>query len=133
MQDRPTIAEILTSIERLLETELVPHLTGSRQFYARVATNALRMVLREHEQEEEYLAAEWEGLNELLSTVERPASLAELRNATHQRTEELCDRIRQGDADSGPYREQVLAHLRRTVRNKLLVSNPEWLKSSAPH
>jgi len=133
MQDRPTIAELLTAIERLLETELLPHLTGSRQFYARVATNALRMVLREHEQEEEHLAAEWKGLNALLSTVERPATLSALRNATHKRTEELCDRIRRGDADSDPYREQVLAHLRRTIRDKLLISNPEWLKSSAPH
>lgn len=133
MQDRPTIAEFLTAIAQLLETELMPHLTGSRQFYARVATNALRMVLREHEQEEEYLAAEWEGLNELLSAVERPVTLTELRNTVHRRTEELCDRIRQGDADSGPYREQVLAHLRRTVRNKLLVSNPDWLNSSTPH
>jgi hypothetical protein len=37
----------------------------------------------------------------------------------------LRERIRQGDA--GPYRDQVLAHMKQTVREKLLVSNPSWL------
>ncbi len=35
--------------------------------------------------------------------------------------------IRAGDADAGPIREAALAHVRRTVRDKLLVSNPGWI------
>ena len=129
MQDRPTVAEFLTAIEQLLETELMPHLTGSRQFYARVATNALRMVMRELEQEEVHLATEWAGLNALLPAAEPPTARAALRAAIHQRTEELCKRIRQGDADIGLYRDHVLTHVRQTVENKLRVSNPRWIDS----
>jgi hypothetical protein len=131
MQDRPTVAEFLTAIEQLLDTELVPHLTGSRQFYARVATNALRMVMRELDQEEDHLVTEWAGLNTLLPQAAAPTTRVALRAAIHQRTEELCERIRQGEADTGPYREQVLTHVRQTVENKLRVSNPGWIESPA--
>ena len=128
MQDRPTVPEFLKAVTRLLDEELVPNLSGSRQFYARVAANVLRMVMRELEYEEEHLAAEWARLNELLPAAERPVTRAELREAIGRRTEELCQHIRRGDADAGPYRDQVLAHLRESVREKLLVSNPGWLK-----
>jgi hypothetical protein len=112
----------------LLDEELVPNLSGSRQFYARVAANVLRIVMRELEHEEAHLAAEWQRLSGLLPLAERPITRAELREAIQRGTEELCQRIRQGDADAGPYRDQVLAHVRETVREKLLVSNPGWLK-----
>jgi hypothetical protein len=128
MQDRPAIPELLAAVTQLLDEELVPNLSGSRQFYARVAANVLRIVRRELEYEDEQLAAEWERLNQLLSPTERPAARSALREAIRQRTEELCQRIRQGDADVGPYRDHVLAHVRETVREKLLVSNPGWLK-----
>ncbi|MEW6299356.1 MAG: DUF6285 domain-containing protein [Thermodesulfobacteriota bacterium] len=128
MQDRPTVAELLTAVTRFLDEELVPHLDGSRQFYTRVAANVLRIVLRELESEEGQLAAEWERLNTLLPPAERPATLAGLRAAIRQRTEELCRRIRQGEADAGPYRDRVLAHVRETVREKLLVSHPQWIR-----
>ena len=128
MQDRPTVPEFLKAVTQLLDEELVPNLSGSRQFYARVAANVLRIVMRELEHEEEHLAAEWQRLDALLPPVERPATRAELREAIRRRTEELCQRIRQGDTDTGPYRDQVLAYVRETVREKLLVSNPGWLK-----
>ncbi len=127
MQDRPAISELLQAVVHLLDEELVPNLTGSRQFYGRVAANVLRTVMRELECEDEQLAAEWERLEKLLSPTERPAIQAELREAVQRRTEELCQHIRQGDVDAGPYRDQVLAHVRETVREKLLVSNPGWL------
>ena len=128
MQDRPTVPEFLKAVTQLLDEELVPNLSGSRQFYARVAANVLRIVMRELEHEEEHLAAEWQRLDVLLPPVERPATRAELREAIRRRTEELCQRIRRGDPDTGPYRDQVLAHVRETVREKLLVNNPGWLK-----
>lgn len=127
MHDRPTVAELLQAVTLLLDNDLVPNLTGSRQFYARVAANVLRIVMRELQQEEGQLAAEWNGLDALLGPAERPVTRAALREAICGRTEELCERIRQGAADTGPYREQVIAHVRRTVRDKLLVSNPAWL------
>jgi hypothetical protein len=127
MQDRPTVDELLQAVIHFLDEEAVPHLTGSRQFYGRVAANALRTVQRELEHEEEQLAEEWDRLNQLLSSEERPSTRAGLRQAMRQRTEELCQRIRQGDADAEPYRKQMIAHVRETVREKLLVSNPGWI------
>lgn len=127
MQDRPTLTELLQAVTHFLDEEAVPHLTGSRQFYCRVAANVLRTVMRELESEEEQLANEWERLNALLPRQERPSTREAVKLAIRQRTEELCQRIQQGETDSGPYREQVLAHVRESVREKLIVSNPGWI------
>ncbi len=127
MQDRPTVSELLQAVTHLLDEELVPNLTGSRQFYGRVAANVLRTVMRELEHEEEQLAAEWKRLDEILPPTECSPTRVGLREAIQRRTEEICKRIRQGEADAGPYRDQVLAHVRQSVREKLLVSNPNWL------
>jgi len=131
MHDRPTMNELLQAVTHFLDEEVVPHLTGSRQFYGRVAANVLRTVIRELEHEDKHLTAEWERLNGLLSKEERPAARGELQRAIRRRTEELCQRIRQGEADAGPYRAQVLAHARESVREKLLVSNPGWIERPA--
>jgi hypothetical protein len=127
MQDRPTVHELLHAVIHFLDEEAVPNLTGSRQFYGRVAANALRTVQRELEHEEEHLMEEWERLNQLLSQEDRPSTRAGLRQAIRRRTEALCQRIRQGEADTGPYQKHVLAHVRESVREKLLVSNPGWI------
>ena len=131
MQDRPTLMEYLQAVTHFLDEEAVPNLAGSRQFYGRVAANVLRAVMRELENEEHDLFAEWERLNQLLPAMDRPSSQSELRKAIQQRTAELCQRIRQGDADAGPYRQQVLAHARESVREKLLVNNPQWINRPA--
>ena len=127
MQDRPSYDELLGAVERFLEQEIMPNVEGSRKFHARVAGNVLRIVRRELEREEEQLAAEWAGLCELLGPAERSAGPAALREAIRSRTMELCERIQGGDADEGGFREAVLAHVRRSVRDKLLVTNPGWL------
>ncbi len=131
MQDRPTMNELLEAVTHFLDEEVVPSLTGSRQFYCRVAANVLRTVLRELDAEEEQLTAEWERLNGLLSQEAQPTSRGELKRVMRRRTEELCQRIHRGDADAGLYRDQVLAHVRESVREKLLVSNPGWIQRPA--
>lgn len=130
MQDRPSAVELLKAVERFLDEEIVPTTQGTRQFHARVAANVMRILAREWEREEAQLDAEWAGLDELLGPVPRPPSRESLRAAIAARTAELCERIRAGDADEGPFREQVVAHVRRTVRDKLLVNNPGWLEQS---
>ena len=52
---------------------------------------------------------------------------AALRGFVRAQTERLCERIRRGDADAGPFRAAVLAHVRADVRRKLAVTNPRWL------
>ena len=127
MQDRPTYDELLAAVERFLDDEIVAKSEGSRRFHARVAANVLRIVRRELSHQEEQLEREWAGLDELLGSAERPQSRSALLDALAGRNEELCERIRAGDADEGPFRDAALAHVRRTVRDKLLVTNPGWL------
>jgi hypothetical protein len=127
MQDRPTYDELLAQVERFLDEEIVPNVEGSRGFHARVAANAIRIVRRELEHEDEQLASEWAGLDELLGSANRPANDAAMRDALRARNTELSERIRNGKADGAVYRQQVVEHVHRTVRDKLAVSNPRWL------
>ncbi|HZR80857.1 MAG TPA: DUF6285 domain-containing protein [Candidatus Binatia bacterium] len=128
MHDRPTAHELLTALQRFLDEDVVPATEGRRQFLARVAANVARTVDRELASEEEQLRAEWRGLDALLGVEPEPATRADLRAAIARRTESLCARIRAGDADGDtPFRETLFAHLRATVRDKLLVANPAWL------
>lgn len=127
MQDRPTSDELLAAVERFLDEEIVPNVQGARGFHARVAANVIRIVRRELAAEEEQLAAEWAGLNHILGAASPPEDREAWRRAISERTAALCERIRQGEADAGPFRDAVWAHVRETVRRKLQVSNPGWL------
>jgi hypothetical protein len=128
MQDRPTYDELLEAIETFLDREIVPNVPGSRGFHARVAANALRIVRRELDQREGAVA-EWEGLA-TLGAVERPATIAALADALRDRNAELCERIRAGDADDGPFAAAVRGHVTRTISEKLRVSDPGLLERS---
>jgi hypothetical protein len=132
MQDHPTHAELLEAVQRFLDEEVVPHTEGRRSFLARVAANVIRIVGREIALEEEHLDREWRGLDDLLGEELRPGTRAGLRAAIHGRTASLCERIRDGEADSGAWRAKILAHARRTVRDKLAVADPGLLARSDP-
>lgn len=131
MQDRPTVDELLRAVEALFDEQLVPALTGARQYNARVAANVIRTVRRELEHEESRLEQEWSGLDGLLGVAERPRTLSELKTGVAARTAELSERIRAGDADSGEWRRLAIAHVRESVRAKLEASNPRWLEPDA--
>lgn len=124
MQDRPNIDELLEAVAGFLSDDVMPNTQGRLSFHARVAGNVLQMLRRELAHQEEHLAAEWEGLDSLLEPVPRPATIAAAGAAVDARNRELAERIRRGDADAGEFREAVLAHLRRVVHDKLVVSNP---------
>lgn len=128
MHDRPTSDELLRAVEMLLDEDLVPSLEGARQYNARVAANVIRIVRRELQQEEQQLDAEWRGLEVVLGPAERPPTLEALRQALAHRNQELSERIREGDADHGRFRDLTIAHLRDVVHAKLEVSNPRWLE-----
>lgn len=125
MQDRPTIAELLTAVRGFLADEAVAALDGTAKFHARVAANVLAIVQRELELEPAQLAAEWERLDALLGPAELPPASG-LREGLLARTEVLCARIRAGDADAGPFRDATVAHVRQTVIEKLAVTNPTF-------
>jgi hypothetical protein len=125
VNDRPTGVELLRAVERFLEREVVPRLDGPQRYHARVAANVVAIVAREIETEGGQLASEWERLGALLGLrEERPGSREALTDAVRERTRALVDRIRSGDADRGAWRGELVAHLRRTVADKLAVSRP---------
>ncbi len=125
MNDRPTAVELLRAVRRFLEREVVPELEGPLRYHARVAGNVVAIVAREIETEEGQLRGEWQRLAELLGRpAPGPESRQALREAVRGASEELVRRIRAGEADTGPWRESVLAHLRRSVDDKLDVARP---------
>ena len=130
MQDRPTYSELLEAVQQFIETDAIPALDGPKKFHARVAANVLAIVRRELAHQDAQWQAECNRLNELLPAPEPfPAERVAAARRLRERTEELCERIRRGDADSGPWRAAVLAHLRRTVMDKLVVANPKLVDS----
>lgn len=131
MQDRPTAAELLDAVRGFLEKDVVPALDGTAKFHARVAVNVLSIVGRELALEPRHLAAEWQRLDALLGAAEMPADADAARSALRARVALLCERIRNGEADAGPYRDAVLAHLRETTHEKLAIANPKLLGREA--
>jgi hypothetical protein len=130
MQDRPTASELLDAVRTFLEADVVPALEGPRQFHARVAANVLAIVGRELAGEETALGEEWRRLATLLGSGSAvPPGLEALRAAVREATATLAERIRRGEADRGPLRDETRAHVRETVRQKLAVANPRFLGS----
>ena len=129
MQDRPTCKELLQAAREFLEGEVVPSLDGRRKFHARVAANVLAIVVRELELERGQIAREWRRLDALVGEAALPTDPGAAREALAARTEQLCAKIRSGDADAGVFRDEVLVHLRATVREKLAIANPRMLEA----
>lgn len=127
MQDRPTVAELLDAVRGFLEQDAIEALEGTAKFHARVAANVVAIAVRELELEPGQLVAEWQRLDGLLGSAPAPADLAALRQGIRARTEELCERVRRGDADQEPFRAAVLAHVRASVLEKLAIANPKLL------
>lgn len=106
----------------------MPALDGTRQFHARVAANVLAIVGRELASGDDLLRAEQRRLRELLDVADDRdetggTSLLESVRALNAR---VADRIRNGDADDGPWRSAVLAHLRTTAAERLAIANPKY-------
>jgi hypothetical protein len=130
MQDRPTIRELLEAVEHFLESDLVRILDGPKQYHARVAANVMRIIARELDLGPESSRAEWRRLDALLEPMAMPEDERALRKELYGRTRELCALIRRGDADEGPWRRRVLAHVRQTIEEKLAIAKPEMLRPS---
>jgi hypothetical protein len=130
MQDRPTIPEALQATRDFLAQDLLPTLTDPRlRYHLQIAINVLRIVEREAEGEDARLRAEHRALRDLLGlpAAAPPEDPAALRREVLEANGALCDRIRRGDADAGPWRERVLAHVAARVADKLAVNNPAVL------
>jgi hypothetical protein len=129
MQDRPTSAELLEAAAEFVDREIVPAIEGARQFQARVVANVMRIVAREIQMEDPAVRIEVKALARLLGRdAPHLHSLDDLRKASSSLGEELSAHIRAGDADSGPWRAEVLSVVRQTVEDKLRIANPRYLE-----
>lgn len=132
MQDRPTGPELLNTVRDFLEEEVVPSITDRRlKYQILIALNVLRILEREVPGEEGRLRAELDALHDLLGlprTVQ-PTDPTALRQRVLEANRELCERIRRGMADTGPWRPLVLLHVRAAVEAKLRINNPTQLEA----
>src|SRR4051794_35497635 len=127
MQDRPDARELVEAVAGVLEKEILPPLDDSRlRFCGLIAANVLALVARELAAGEAPLREEWARLGALLARPldAPPTGDAELRAAVAARNQDLCARIRAGEADAGPWAEAVVAHAEATVIAKLQIANP---------
>lgn len=126
MQDKPTATELLDALAVFLRDEAAPRLDGGLRFKALVGANVAGIVSREIALGAAQDRVQHERLLALLGAP--PGALADDLAATvRDLSFELCCRIDAGDADCGPWRDEVIAHLRATVTEKLAIDNPKLL------
>ena len=113
--DRPDAAELLDAIREFLERDVMAATEGRVQFHTRVAINGLNMVTRELRMDPTVAAEERKRVAAILGHDGTPADLER----------ELAARIRDGSLDAS--QDDVRAHVRAAVRNKLLLANPDYL------
>jgi len=128
VQDRPSAIELIRGIYNFLEKDLVPVLQEPLRFHTRVAANLLKIIEREQELDIRNLLNEAERLSKLLSKLSPSASSPKgLKAEILKLNEELCARIRNGDADHDPWRREVMDHIKQTLIEKLEITNPRMI------
>jgi hypothetical protein len=115
-QDRPTANDLVTAVREFLERDVMTATEGRVQFHTRVAINVLNIVARELELGDAFAANERA----------RAAALLGHDGDVDDLERELAAAIRSGALTDGPNHE-VRAHVRATVREKLLIANPGYL------
>lgn len=113
MMDKPDLPELVRAVRNFLEQKAMPELKGHTAFHARVAVNALDIVLRELAQAPALDAAERKGLAPFVPD----GDLAAMNRA-------LCTKIRDGAA--GLATPGLLDHLEAVTRGKLAVDQPNY-------
>jgi hypothetical protein len=114
MMDQPSMRELVDAVRSFLETRALPELKGHTAFHARVAANALAIVVRELDSSVDSGAQELQRLKVLLNA---DGSLDELNR-------ELCRRIRAGELTlQSP---GLAAHMEQTTRDKVAIDQPSY-------
>ena len=119
--DQPSMRELVDAVREFLELRAMPELKGHTAFHARVAANALAIVVRELDESPKSGQEEKARLRGLLA---KDGTLDELNR-------ELCKRIRAGKftiATPG-----LIEHLEKTTRDKVAIDQPGYsgLKQAA--
>lgn len=125
MQDRPDAQELTAAIREFIENEIAPTIDDKRlKFRTRVALNALGILARELEQEENLLHEELRRLGLLLGrAAPAPGTLSQLKADVLELNRELSRRIRADDSPQG-----ALQTVRLIIADKLKVASPRQLE-----
>jgi hypothetical protein len=121
MMDQPSMRELVDAVREFLETKAMPELKGHTAFHARVAANALAIVVRELDESPKSGQEEKARLRGLLA---KDGTLDELNR-------ELCKRIRSGKFTMAT--PGLIEHLEKTTRDKVAIDQPGYsgLKQAA--
>jgi len=114
MMDQPSMQELVAAVRDFLEQRAMPELKGHTAFHARVAANALGIVIRELEMSAASGETERARLAELLG---HDGALIDLNR-------ELCTAIRGGKLDLGT--PGLAEHLTATTRDKVGIDQPNY-------
>jgi hypothetical protein len=114
MMDQPSMRELVDAVRNFLDTQVMPELKGHTAFHARVAVNALAIVVRELEQGPH---AGQEELARLRGLLAKDGTLDELNR-------ELCKRIRSGKFTMAT--PGLIEHLEKTTRAKVAIDQPGY-------
>lgn len=118
MLAEPTASALLHAVQRFLMEEAGPHLPAREAFLARVAGNALGVVIRELEQGEQAAAVEQEELAAILG---RDGNAPALRA-------DLCAALRSGAIDADA--PGLLASLERIASARVRIDQPTYASLS---
>ncbi len=132
MLDKPDAKDLLEAMAAFLANDVIPELSGRKRFHALVAANLARILARESELAPVIREREIERLSTLLGQVgESGAKSVAVRTDRGMLEAELCRelvrRIEEGQADAGPWRDEVYTYLRESVADKLRIDNPKML------
>ena len=114
MQDQPSTFELLTAVRNFLRDTAMTQLKDHAAFHARVATNAVDIVLREMEI----------GPTDDAEELERLRMLLDMDGDLDTLNRELCRRIRDGDIDLET--PGFVDHLWDTTLTKLAIDQPKY-------
>ncbi|HYC55698.1 MAG TPA: phosphotransferase family protein [Candidatus Binatia bacterium] len=129
LRDKPGGTELLEALGVFLD-DISARLEGSARFKAIVGANVVGIVAREIALSPAHDRAQALRLAALLRRHDAITPSCDHGAVARQLSFELCRRIQAGDADTGPWRADVLAHLRATVDEKLAIDNPGRLGRS---
>ena len=121
MQDRPTAAELLATIEEYLTGEVLPNVSGTLRYHTLVAANLVRILERESELYPAAVATERDALCGLLGVAPegRPEEQVAELNA------ELARRLRAGEGDRA-FEAATLDVLLAATVAKLAINKPGY-------
>ncbi len=124
MQDRPTASELLETIARFLDDELLTALEGGLQYRVRVASNLVKILEREARLGPEALDRECARLSEVLRL-----DAAALGATAEQRVQELNRRLverLQAPGEDAELERRAWRALMAIARDKLAIARPGY-------